>query len=235
MWGIAVERADYRIAVSEAARRAAEPYAGGPIDVIPNGIFLPERVDAGGRDGNVVFIGRNEKRKGLEVLLRAWPEVAAKTSARLRVVGADPLSVRWLARRQALSLERVDLLGGLSEEELTGELQAASLLCAPALGGESFGMVLTRAFATATPAVASDIEGYAAVADASSAVLVPPGDPAAVARALVELLSDEPRRVALGTGARKVAEGYSWDRIARRLVEIYEQLAVGATTQKAAA
>jgi phosphatidylinositol alpha-mannosyltransferase len=234
-WGIAVERADYRIAVSEAARRAAEAYAGGPIDVIPNGIFLPERFDAGGRDGNVVFIGRNEKRKGLEVLLRAWPEVAAKTSARLRVVGADPLSVRWLARRQALSLERVDLLGGLSEEELTAELEAASLLCAPALGGESFGMVLTRAFATATPAVASDIEGYAAVADESSAVLVPPGDPAAVARALVELLSDEPRRAALGVGAREVAEGYSWDRIARRLVEIYEQLAVGATAQKAAA
>jgi phosphatidyl-myo-inositol alpha-mannosyltransferase len=234
-WGIAVDRADYRIAVSESARRAAEPYAGGPIEVIPNGIFLPERFDAGGRNGNVVFIGRNEKRKGLEVLLRAWPEVAATTNARLRVVGADPLSVRWLARRQALSLERVDLLGGLSEEELTAELEAASLLCAPALGGESFGMVLTRAFATATPAVASDIEGYAAVADESSSVLVPPGDPALIARALVGLLSDEPRRAALGAGARKVAEGYSWDRIARRLVEIYEQLAIGATAQKAAA
>jgi len=235
VWGIAVDRADHRIAVSEAARRAAEPYAGGAMEVIPNGIFLPERFDAGGRNGNVVFIGRNEKRKGLEVLLRAWPEVAAKTSARLRVVGADPLSVRWLARRQALTLERVDLLGGLSEEELTSELEAASLLAAPALGGESFGMVLTRAFATATPAVASDIEGYSAVADDGSAVLVPPGDAAAVAGVLVELLSDEPRRVALGAGARKIAEQYSWDRIARRLVEIYEQLAVGETAQKAAA
>jgi len=235
VWGIAVDRADHRIAVSEAARRAAEPYAGGAMEVIPNGIFLPERFDAGGRNGNVVFIGRNEKRKGLEVLLRAWPEVAAKTTARLRVVGADPLSVRWLARRQALTLERVDLLGGLSEEELTSELEAASLLAAPALGGESFGMVLTRAFATATPAVASDIEGYSAVADDGSAVLVPPGDAAAVAGALVELLSDEPRRVALGAGARKIAEQYSWDRIARRLVEIYEQLAVGETAQKAAA
>src|SRR4029079_13026400 len=94
--GIAVDRADHRIAVSEAARRAAEPYAGGAMEVIPNGIFLPERFDAGGRNGNVVFIGRNEKRKGLEVLLRAWPEVAAKTGARLRVVRAAPLSVRWL-------------------------------------------------------------------------------------------------------------------------------------------
>jgi phosphatidylinositol alpha-mannosyltransferase len=235
LWGVLMKRIDHRIAVSESARRAAEPYVGGPIEVIPNGISLPERFDSAGRNGNVVFIGRNERRKGLEVLLRAWPEVAAKTNARLRVVGADPLSVRWLARRQALPLEGVDLLGGLSEEDLTGELQAASLLCAPALGGESFGMVLTRAFATATPVVASDIEGYAAVADESSAVLVPPGDSSAVTRALVELLSDEPRRAALGAGARKVAERYSWDRIARRLVEIYEELAVGATAQKAAA
>jgi phosphatidyl-myo-inositol alpha-mannosyltransferase len=155
--------------------------------------------------------------------------------ARLRVVGADPLSVRWLARRQGFSLERVDLLGGLSEEDLTAELEAASLLAAPALGGESFGMVLTRAFATATPAVASDIEGYAAVADEASAVLVPPGDREAVARALVDLLKDEPRRAALGAGARRIAEGYSWDRIARRLVEIYEQLALGVMPERAAA
>jgi phosphatidyl-myo-inositol alpha-mannosyltransferase len=235
MWGVLMKRIDYRIAVSESARRAGEPYVGGPIEVIPNGILLPERFDPGGRNGNVVFIGRNERRKGLEVLLRAWPEVAAQTEARLRVVGADPLSVRWLARRQGLSLERVDLCGGLSEEDLTAELEAASLLAAPALGGESFGMVLTRAFASATPAVASDIEGYAAVADESSAVLVPPGEAAAVARAIVDLLQDERRRAALGAGARKVAEQYSWDRIARRLVEIYEQLTVGVESERAAA
>jgi phosphatidyl-myo-inositol alpha-mannosyltransferase len=235
MWGVLMKRIDYRIAVSDSARRAAEPYVGSPTEVIPNGISLPERFDPGGRNGNVVFIGRNERRKGLEVLLRAWPEVVAQTEARLRVVGADPLSVRWLARRQGFSLERVDLLGGLHEEDLTAELEVASLLVAPALGGESFGMVLTRAFASGTPAVASDIEGYAAVADDSCAVLVPPGDAAAVARAIVELLEDEPRRAALGAHARKVAEQYSWDRIARRLVEIYEQLAVGVEPERAAA
>ena len=235
MWGVLMKRIDYRIAVSESARRAAEPYVGSPTEVIPNGISLPEGFDPGGRNGNVVFIGRNERRKGLEVLLRAWPEVAAKTDARLRVVGADPLSVRWLARRQDLSLERIDLLGGLHEENLTVEVEAASLLVAPALGGESFGMVLTRAFASATPAVASDIEGYAAVANESSAVLVPPGEQEPLARAVIELLTDEPRRAALGAGARKVAEQYSWDRIARRLVEIYEQLAVGVEPERAAA
>jgi phosphatidylinositol alpha-mannosyltransferase len=235
MWGLAAQRIDYRIAVSEAARRAAEPYLGGPFEVIPNGIVLPDRFEAGNRDGNVVFIGRNERRKGLHVLLRAWPTVAEQTDARLRVVGADPLSVRWLARREGFSLERVDLLGGLYEDELTREVQQASVLAAPALGGESFGMVLTRAFATATPAVASDIEGYAAVATEDSAVLVPFGESEPLARELVSLLQDEPRRRRLGEGARKVAERYSWDPIARRLLDIYEELTTEGVRERAAA
>jgi len=235
VWGPVAGRIDYRIAVSEAARRSAEPYVGGPFEVIPNGVELPPRFDAGGRNGNVVFIGRNEQRKGLQVLLEAWPQVAESTGARLRVVGADPLSVRWLARRSGFSLDGVDLLGGLSEDELTAELEQASLLAAPALGGESFGMVLTRAFSTATPAVASDIEGYRAVATPESAVLVPPGDGDALAAALVELLEDEPRRQTLGAGARKVAEQYSWDRIARRLADIYEELVSERVGERAAA
>jgi phosphatidyl-myo-inositol alpha-mannosyltransferase len=235
LWGIAAERIDYRVAVSEAARRAAEPFIGGPMEVIPNGIVLPPRFDAGNRDGNVVFIGRNEQRKGLQILLRTWPEVAARTGARLRVVGADPLSVRWLARREGFSLDGVDLLGGLYETELTAELERASVLAAPALGGESFGMVLTRAFASATPAVASDIEGYAAVATPESAALVPPGEPGPLARELIALLEDEDRRRKLGEGARKVAEGYSWDPIARRLLAIYDDLATEGVGERAAA
>ena len=235
LWGIAAERIDHRIAVSEAARRSAEPYVGGPIEIIPNGIVLPPRFDAGNRDGNVVFIGRNEQRKGLQIVLRAWPQVAVSTGARLRVIGADPLSVRWLARREGLSLDCVDLLGGLYEDELTLELERASLLVAPALGGESFGMVLTRAFASATPAVASDIEGYAAVATPESAVLVPPGEPDPLAHALIELLEDETRRRRLGEGARKVAERYSWEPIAGRLLTIYEELQDEGVREQAAA
>jgi phosphatidylinositol alpha-mannosyltransferase len=161
--------------------------------------------------------------------------VAARTGARLRVVGADPLSVRWLARREGFALEGVDLLGGLYEAELTDELERASVLAAPALGGESFGMVLTRAFASATPAVASDIEGYAAVATPESAVLVPPGEPEPLARELIGLLEDEARRQALGEGARKVSERYSWEPIARQLLAIYEELTNEGVGERAAA
>ena len=236
LWGKLGDRIDYRIAVSEAARRAAEPYVGSPVEVIPNGIGLPAEFDPDGRDGNVVFIGRNEPRKGLPVLLRAWPDIHARTGARLRLVGADPLSVRWLARRQGFSLDGVDLLGGLSEDDLTGELQRASLLVAPSLGGESFGMVLTRAFACATPVVASDIEGYAQVAvHGETGLLVPPGDARALAGAVVELLQDEDRRRAFGLAARAAAEPYSWDRIGRQLLAIYERLTAPTQAVKAAA
>ena len=236
LWGILANRIDHRIAVSESAKRAAEPYIGRPVEVVPNGIDLPPTSDPGGRNGNVVFIGRNEPRKGLPVLLRAWPEIHGKTGARLRLIGADPISIRWLARRRGFSLDGVDLLGGVHEEDLTEELQAASLLVAPSLGGESFGMVLTRAFACATPIVASNIEGYAQVADHhETGILVPPGDSSALATAVVELLQDEERRRAYGAAARKAAEPYSWVRIAARLVEIYEQVTATAGTVKAAA
>ncbi len=235
-WGVLAKRIDHRIAVSESARRAAEPHVGGPFEVVPNGIDLPPTADPGGRNGNVVFIGRNEPRKGLPVLLRAWPEVRERTGARLRLIGADPVSIRWLARRQGFSLDGVDLLGGVHEDDLTEELQAASLLVAPSLGGESFGMVLTRAFSCATPVVASNIEGYAQVADHDeTGILVPPGDSDALAAAVVALLSDEERRCAYGAAARKAAEPYSWDRIGARLVEIYERVATPAGAVRAAA
>jgi phosphatidyl-myo-inositol alpha-mannosyltransferase len=236
LWGVLAKRIDQRIAVSESAKRAAEPYLGGPFDVVPNGIDLPPATDPGGRNGNVVFIGRNEPRKGLPVLLRAWPEVRERTGARLRLIGADPISIRWLARRQGFSLDGVDLLGGVHEDDLTAELQAASLLVAPSLGGESFGMVLTRAFSCSTPIVASNIEGYAQVADHDeTGILVPPGDSDALAGAVVELLQDEERRRAYGAAARKAAEPYSWDRIGALLVEIYERVTAPAGRIRAAA
>ena len=223
-----------RIAVSEFARRAAEPYAGGPIEVIPNGILLPEHSDPGGRNGNVVFIGRNERRKGLEVLLRAWPEVKAQTQARLRVVGADPLSVRWLARRQGLSLDRVDLLGGLSEDDLSAELEAASLLAAPALGGETSGWCSRAPSRRRRPRSHPTSRAIRRLPTSRVRCSSRP----ATSRRCARDRGASPgraRRAALGAGAREVAEQYSWDRIAGRLVEIYEQLAVGATSERAAA
>ena len=160
VWGFLMDRIDHRIAVSEQARNSAARHFPGEYEIVPNGVLVPERVDPGGREHRVVFVGRQEPRKGLQMLLRAWPEIHRETGARLSIVGADPLAVRLLLARQRVPDTGIDVRGFLSQEELTAELSAAKALIAPSLGGESFGMVLTRAFACATPAVASDIPGY---------------------------------------------------------------------------
>ena len=235
VWGFLLDRLDHRIAVSDKALATAERYAPGDYEVIPNGVLIPEGADPRGREHQVVFVGRHDSRKGLPVLLRAWPEIRRRTGARLRVAGADPLAVRLLLARARVNDEGIDVLGFLDQDELTRELVAAKALVAPSLGGESFGMVLTRAFACATPVIASDIDGYRDVMADDVGILTPAGDPAALVDAVEALLGDESRRQALGERARAVAiEEYSWDRIARRLVEIYEHLSVGTPTQVAA-
>jgi phosphatidylinositol alpha-mannosyltransferase len=222
-WGFLADRLDHRIAVSEPARESQRRWLPGDYEIIPNGVLIPPEADSGDREHRIVFAGRQEPRKGLQILLRAWPEIHERTRARLRIVGADPLAVRLLLTRERVSDEGIDVLGFLDQDAFTAELLAAKALVAPSLGGESFGMVLTRAFACATPVVASDIAGYRDVMSPEAGVLVPSGDPVALARALVELLEDEPRRRALGAAARELAhERYSWDDIARRLVGIYE-------------
>ncbi|HEX6490050.1 MAG TPA: glycosyltransferase family 4 protein [Gaiellaceae bacterium] len=225
IWGFLAERIDHRIAVSKDAADSVRRYLPGEYEVIPNGVALPERAELGKRRNRIVFVGRHEPRKGLQALLRAWPEIRRLTGARLRILGADPLQVRLLLTRHRLPDEGIDTLGFVREEERTSELLAAKAFVAPSLGGESFGMVLTEAFACGTPVVASDISGYRDVMTSETGVLVPPDDPRALTDAVVSLLGDEDRRQRFGAAGRVEARRYSWDDIGRRLLSIYEALA----------
>jgi phosphatidylinositol alpha-mannosyltransferase len=225
MWGFLGDRVDARIAVSELARDSANRWSPGDYEIIPNGVEIPPEQELGGRENTIVFIGRQEPRKGLAVLLEAWPEVRRRTGARLRLIGADPLAVRLLMTRNGFSEDGVDVLGMVDNPTRTHELQRAKALAAPSLGGESFGMVLTEAFACATPVVASDIDGYRDVMREDTGLLVPPGQAEPLADALVALLSDEGRRRELGAAARRLAEErYSWPDVARRLLTVYERV-----------
>jgi phosphatidylinositol alpha-mannosyltransferase len=235
VWGFLAERLDHRIAVSPDAATTVSRFLPGDYEVIPNGVALPEQADPGSRENRVVFVGRHEPRKGLQVLLRAWPEVRRQTGARLRVLGADPLQVRLLLTRLRIPDDGIDALGFVSEQERTNELMKAKAFVAPSLRGESFGMVLTEAFACATPVVASDIPGYRDVMTAETGVLVPPDQPRVLAEAIVSLLADEPRRLEFAAGARRRARAYSWDDIGRRLLTIYELVTEESPTTLAAA
>ncbi len=224
VYGFLENRIDTRLAVSERARESAARWLPGDYEIVPNGVLIPAEADPSGREHTITFAGRQETRKGLQVLLRAWPEIHRRTGARLQVCGSDPLAVRLLLTRLRVPDDGIDILGFLPQEELTSLLTRTKVLIAPSLGGESFGMVLTRAYACALPVIASDIPGYREVLTPEAAVSVAPDDPTALTEAIVSLLDDESRRAAMGAAARQVAlQRYAWSDIAARLEGIYDR------------
>ena len=181
----------------------------------------------GGRRA-VVFVGRHEPRKGLDVLLDAF--AGLPDSAVLWVVGDGPATE--MARRRHPESERVRWLGRLSDREVSERLAGASVMCAPSLGGESFGVVLLEGMAAGCSMVASDIEGYREAAG-GHASLVEPGDPGALDRRA----PGGPRRRRRREGrsspealraAAEHARSWSMDTLAALYVDVYERAASGA-------
>ena len=170
------------------------------------------------------FIGRHEPRKGLEVLLDAWRTI--DRDAVLWVGGAGPQTEELRAQTKAKSVE---WLGAITDAERDSRLRGATVLCAPSLHGESFGVVLLEGMAAGTPVVASAIEGYANVARADvDALLVPAGDVGALKVALRRVFDDPALRERLVASGRARAEEFSMARLAERYLELYERALVPA-------
>jgi phosphatidylinositol alpha-mannosyltransferase len=187
-------------AVSEAARDTASRAVRGTCEVTFNGVEIDrfQSVEPWPSDRpTVVFLGRHEERKGLVTLLEASARMEHRP--RLWIAGDGPLT-DTLSRHYPAS-EDVEWLGVLDEDEKVRRLRAAQVLCAPSLGGESFGMVLLEAMAARTVVVASDIAGYRAAAG-GHAVLVPPADAAALASGLTGVLAGGSAVIAGPVGSR---------------------------------
>jgi len=213
-----------RIAVSEAAAWTAKRFFGGRYRIVPNGVALPEGgVPAPSAPSDrlrLAFVGQAVERKGLPVLLRAFEALRDHdVPVELTVVGANRDEVAPML----LDETGVSVLGRVDDAEKQRVLEAADVLCAPSLGGESFGMVLTEGFAAGTPVVASDIAGYRdVVRDGVDGLLVPRGDATALAETLHDLWHQPQRRVALGRGAAERAERFAWPHVAREVLDAYE-------------
>lgn len=219
------ERIDHRVAVSKDARELAHRYIGGSYEVLFNGVELaayrtqPPRPAVG---PTIFFLGRHEERKGLGVLLAAVQQLPA--DVRVWVAGTGPDTARL--RAQYAADTRVEWLGRVSDDDKVALLRGATVFCAPSLHGESFGVVLVEAMAAGTAVVASALDGYRNVAtDGVDALLVPPGDVEALARALGRALVDARLREHLVAAGTARAEGFSMDSLATRYVAIYERLA----------
>jgi phosphatidyl-myo-inositol alpha-mannosyltransferase len=219
-------RLSARIAVSEAAAWTGRRWYGGRYEIVPNGVDVgaaPAGPKPRGEELRVLFVGRPEERKGLPILLSAFGALVEHVPSRLTVIGAEREDVlRYLADPELLA--SIDVRGRVAGADLQRELHAADLLCAPSLSGESFGMVLTEAFAAGTPVIASEIAGYGdVVTDGVDGVLVPPADPQRLAEELQRAHHEPERLRAMGEAARRSAQRYAWPRVADRVTEVYER------------
>jgi glycosyltransferase involved in cell wall biosynthesis len=172
---------------------------------------------------SVLFLGALERRKGVDTLLDAFAAVArARPDVQLLLAGSGSLEAELKARaaREQVA-ERVELLGRVGREDVPGLLRSSTLLALPSLG-EPFGMSALEALASGLPVVATNAGGVAELVPDDGNRKVPPGDTAALAGALEELLALGPeQRAALGARNRALAETYSWKVAIDRLEAIY--------------
>jgi len=203
---------DVARSVSEAARTTALRATGIESTVLFNGVDLASLARATPSPSlgpTVLFIGRDEVRKGRSVLLEAAK--ALPETVTLWITGDEPDGYR-------ASGARVEFLGRISDAEKAQRLRAADVLCAPSLGGESFGIVLVEGLAASCTVVASDIDGYTQ-ALGGHGILVEPGNASALSVGITTALSEGASRHADGLA---YASRWSIAALADAYLEAYE-------------
>jgi len=222
---------DGKIAVSKPAMEYVSKYFPGYYNIIPNGVdvnhFSPNVSpidDFGDGKLNILFVGRLEKRKGADYLLDAYKRVKGEIpNSRLIIVGPGTrLRKKYEKQVTQNGLDDVVFAGYVSYDELPRYYKTADIVCSPATGRESFGIVLLEAMAVGKPVVASNIEGYASVVTHGvDGLLVPPKDGEMLAQALISLVTDESLRQQMGAKGRLKALDYSWEHVAQKILDYY--------------
>jgi len=180
--------------------------------IIPNGI----EVDAYGHGesvvGRVAFLGRDDPRKGLDVLLDAWPAIhAAHGDATLQVMGA----------RRDQPLDGVEFVGPVGNAEKYARLAEAEIFVAPNLRGESFGITVAEGMASRCAVVASGIPAFLHVLG-DTGEIVAPGDAGDLQSSISGLLSDRTRRTRLARAARERVTMFDGVHVAHEYLSAYE-------------
>jgi phosphatidyl-myo-inositol alpha-mannosyltransferase len=222
---------DGRIAVSRPAMEYVNKHFPCTYDIIPNGIELdhfkpdleplPEFMDG---KINLLFVGRMEKRKGLEYLLKSYRLIKPDCpDCRLIIVGPGTRSREKYEKMVAESeLQDVVFAGNVDYKILPRYYKTADIFCAPATGHESFGIILLEAMATGTPVIASRISGYASVmTHEKEGLLVPPKQEVPLAQAIARLMKDPLLRHQLGQKGLQTSSIYGWESVSRKVMDYY--------------
>ncbi len=225
------------IAVSRVARDVMKPYFPGDYRIVPNGVdlarFSPEGpVHPVYRDLSgpaVLFLGRMEPRKGPHLLLAAFVRLAEQMPDVHLVMGGDgPLRETLIQQVPPHLRHRVHFPGHVPFEDLPKLYRGATVYTSPAVGGETFGLVLLEAMASGVPVVAAGNPGYREVIrNGVNGLLVDVRDREAYARALGTLLHDPAKRQAFVREGLATARRFSWDAVARKVEAIYTEVCAG--------
>jgi len=230
----AMEKVSARIAVSEAARTTLIKHVGGDAVIIPNGVDVSSFANATpmfgwpGSNMSIVFLGRgDEPRKGLEILVNAYPQIRENfPQVRLLIAGpGEPEDV--LKKLSKHDRSSVTVLGMVAPEDKASVLASGTIYVAPNTGGESFGIVLLEAMASGTPVVASDLEAFERVLDYGRAgVTFQNENSVDLARVACELLADDSKRAQLVQQGIDRANEFDWNVVAKEIVNVYESVRV---------
>lgn len=228
------------IAVSKAAKAFIEHFTDSPVEIIPNGVddevFRPisegekekvkEELSIEGRV--VLYVSRMSPRKGAHVLLNAFQRVLKEVdNAILVMVGSGEMLPILKAQAKFLGIEdRVRFMGYVPSKLLPKLYASADVFVLPSITAEAFGIVVLEAMASGVPVVATTVGGIPEVIkESGSGILVSPGDEAELAKAIVDILSNEEFARKLGeAGRRAVEEKYSWKVVASKIEKAYEEV-----------
>ena len=228
-----IEKLTARIAVSEAARETLTEHLETDAIVVPNGIYASRYTDAvidPRWTGNTLgFMGRfEEKRKGLDILIAALPEIISQIPD-LRIFVAGPGdSEEALKDIDPYIRDRFVFLGRISESEKADFLASVGLYIAPNTGGESFGIILAEALAAGASVVASDIPAFdSLLGHGEYGTLFTSEDSSDLAHKVIAQLKDSEGRRAIAERGKLYAQNFDWDVVAEKIYDVYEMAMVG--------
>jgi phosphatidylinositol alpha-mannosyltransferase len=222
-------RLSVRLAVSEAAAGFVTTRMGGDVRVVPNGVdvdrFASAEPVAGLPPGrHLLWVGRLDRQKGFPVAVRAFGLLSEEQPDLSLVVVGEGRDRGAVGLLPAAARGRVVMVGAVTHDRLPAYHAAADVSLSPALGQESFGLVLVEAMAAGVPVVASDIAGYREVIrHGTDGLLVAPNDPGALAGAVRRILSDPSLATSLREGGRRRAKRYGWEAVLPQIEDAYAE------------
>lgn len=216
-------------AVSDSAAEHLKKMINHDIAMVPNGIKLSQFDVSNGKGSNdiktILYLGRLEKRKGVEHLISAYSKLRETSSdVKLVIAGSGVKSDTLKRAVDQYEVPDVEFLGFVEEEDKARLLYDADLFCTPALYGESFGIVLLEAMAVGTPVVAGSNSGYASVMTGKGRLsLVTPTNTEDFAHKLELMLYDEDVRQLWVKWAQDEVKKYDFPIIASHYEEVYKK------------